>query len=184
MITRSVKLSEELIRKIDEHIGDNQYSTRADFVLHALRQTVFDYAEIKRKMMEDLGGEVPSEEDIADAFRGKTDGLLSWLEKNEGNQIQINTRVPEGLERRIEILLRPEFGFKKKSDFTRCAVVNLLNLLSEFDGVFYDAEQFASRQKEVYEATMKAVSEGLSKGVPLDNIFDNLKKTLEDKGYR
>lgn len=184
MITRSVKLSVELIRSIDERIEDKQYSTRADFVLHALRQTVLDYAEIKRQMMEDLGGEVPSEESVADAFIGKTSGLLLWLKKFDGNQIQINTRVPEGLERKIEILIRPEFGFKKKSDFTRCAVANMLNRLREFDGVFYDAEQFAARQKEVYETTMKAISEGLSKGVPLENIFNDLKKTLENKGYR
>lgn len=101
-----------------------------------------------------------------------------------GDQIQINTRVPEGLERKIDILLRPEFGFKRKSDFTRCAVINLLNRLAESDGAFYYAEELAAWQKEVSEMTTKAVSDGLSKGMSLEDIFNNLKKSLEDKGYR
>lgn len=51
MITRSVKLSSKLIEEIDDRIDDRQYSTRADFVLHALRHTVSDYAEIKVNMI-------------------------------------------------------------------------------------------------------------------------------------
>lgn len=95
--------------------------------------------------------------------------------------IQVNTRVPEGLEKKTEVLIKSEYGYRKKSDFTRCAVVNLISMFEEFDGVFFDAELFAARQKEVSEITIKAVSEGLFSGISLEDLFKDIRNTLEEK---
>ena len=182
MITRTVKIPEELVSEIDKHIEGREYSTRADFILHALRETVHGYAELKKGMMDEYGGVVPDTL-VAESFRGRTNGCLQWMELHKGKLIQINTRVPEGLENKIEILLKPEYGFRKKSDFTRVAVAYLLMALGEIDGVFNDEERFAARQKEVSEIMNRVLEEGMSNGMSMDSIIKEVQRALDEKGY-
>lgn len=183
MITRTVKVPEELIKEIDQHIDANEYSTRADFVLHALRETVEFYAEKKRIAIEECNGGLPSKSDIADSFRGCTDSLMEWSSRHKGDMVQINTRVPEGLEMKIELLLKPEYGFKRKSDFTRVAIEHLLMVLRESDMVFHNEERYAKRQKEITEILDQELAEGAAKGLPIEEVLKTFQEKLQQSGY-
>ena len=183
MITRTVKIPDELVREIDRYIEMKEYSTRADFVLHALRSTVANYAEIKRKLINKHLNEVPPESEIEEAFSSETENVLLWLKARKGEMIQINTRVPEGLEAKIDILVKPEYGFKKKSDFTRVAIAHLITILGEAEGVFGDAEKFAQRTKEIAGIFTKLLEENLPKGKTIDEIYLELEKKLYELGY-
>lgn len=184
MITSTVKLPEDLVARIDERIESKEFSTRADFVLHALRLTVSRYTEIKRELIRRKKSEIPEETEVAIEFNTYFKEFFIEYQEFKGNPVQINTRVPEGLDQRIDILVKPEYGFKKKTDFTRIAVMYLLLVLNETDGVFQYAEEFAAKQKAVTEIFNQLVKEGLSEGKNMEQILNETRATLREKGFR
>lgn len=184
MITSTVKLPEDLISRIDERIETKEFSTRADFVLHALRLTVSKYTEIKRELISRKESEIPEETEVATKFNSYFKELFIEYAEFKGKPVQINTRVPEGLDQRIDILVKPEYGFKKKTDFTRIAVLYLLLVLNETDGVFQYAEEYVAKQKAVTEIFNQLVKEGLSDGKNMEQILNETRTVLREKGFR
>ena len=182
MITRTVKLPETLVAKIDKFIEKEEYSTRADFVLHAMRDTFALYGFKKKEMYDEAEGKFKiTEQQINDLFSSMSDTYLKGLGEYSGNQIQINTRIPEGLDRKINLLIKPEYGFKNKTDFTRASVICLLSLTTQVDDVFQDAEKMAAQQKRLMAMINQIVIEGLNEGKTpkeiIDVAYDRLKES-------
>ena len=179
MITRSVKLPESLVRIIDGYIESEEYSTRADFVLHAMRQTIYTYSIKRIEILEKNHGNNRAKIITSEFMKEMTRTYENGFKKYDGKQIQINTRVPEGLDRKIDLLIRPEFGFKNKSEFARASIMCLLIDLSNVESAFDDEEKTVIRRKEISDKVNRYLEEGFESGKTvkeiLDAIYDDLK---------
>ena len=185
MITRTVKLPETLVEKIDKCIEKGEFSTRADFVLHAMRVTFALYGFKKKEMYDEADGKFKiTDQQVNDLFARLSDTYLKGLGEYAGNQVQINTRIPEGLDRKIAILIKPEYGLKNKTEFTRASVICLFSLSEQVEMVFQDAEKMAAEQKRLMAKINQIVIEGLSEGKStkeiLDMAYDRLKESELD----
>lgn len=181
MITRTVKLPGALVNKIDGYIEKGEYSTRADFVLHAMRQTLATYSSKKKEMYDTASKFKITDREVNALFSNMSDTFLRGLDEFKGDLIQINTRVPEGLDRKISILVKPEYGLKNKTEYVRASIICLLSVLTEINDVFEDAEKMAAQQKRMTEIINKIVIDGLNNGKStkeiLDMAYDKLKET-------
>ena len=181
MITRTIKIPKSLVDKIDALIRSNEYSTRTDFVLHAMRETLIVYANKKKELIEKSGDVLNGETLVSSLYSTITDTYLRGFNEYDGQLIQINVRVPDGLDDKITFLIKPEYGFKKKADYIRASIMCLISILGDVEEIFADAEKFAARQKQLSEMLNKIVLQGLNEGKKMDEIvkdaFDQLKKS-------
>ena len=181
MITRTIKIPKTLDDKIVERVKSKDYSTKTDFVLHAMRETLIAYANKKKELIKSLQGNPVTDELVNEVYSRVTETFLRGFDEHTGELIQINVRVPDGLDERITFLVKPEYGLKRKADFIRASIMCLLMTLTEVDDIFEDAEKFAIRQKQLTEMINKIVIKGLSEGKKSDEIlkeaFNQLKNT-------
>ena len=181
MITRTVKLPRTLVDKIDGLVEKGEYSTRADFVLHAMRQTLATYAFKKEEMYKTASNFKVTDQQVIDLFSNMSATFLKGLDEYTGELVQINTRVPEGLDSKVSVLIKPEYGLKNKTEYARASIICLLSVLTEINDVFEDAEKMAAQQKRMTEIINKIVIDGLSSGKStkeiLDLAYDKLKET-------
>ncbi|MBR6204365.1 MAG: hypothetical protein IKQ60_04825 [Candidatus Methanomethylophilaceae archaeon] len=181
MITRTVRVPKTLVDEIDKRIDSQEYSTRADFILHAMRQMLTVFASKKKEMIEAASPNYRiTEERITELFNSLAQSYLKGFDEYGGEMMQINTRVPEGLEDKTMILMKPEYGFKKKTDYTRASIICLLSVLRETDDSFEDAEKLIAKQRQMTETVNKVIIEGLSKGMTAKEILDAAYEKLKD----
>ncbi len=180
MITRTIKIPEALIEKIDAFVRSNNYSTRTDFVLHAMREALIVYANKKKELIEKSQGASVSDKAVNDLYSNLTSTYLRGFDEYDGKLIQINVRVPEGLDEKISLLIKPEYGFKKKADFIRVSIMCLLSTLGEVDDIFLDAEKYAARQKQMTELINKTLIQSLSEGKNVDDILEDIFTQLKN----
>ena len=180
MITRTIKIPEALIKKIDAFVESNNYSTRTDFVLHAMREALIVYANQKKELIEKSKGAPITEKSVNELYSNLTATYLRGFDEHDGKPIQINVRVPDGLDEKISILIKPEYGFKKKADFIRVSIMSLLSILGEVDEIFMDAEKYAARQKQMTELVNKVLMQGLSEGKKVDDILQDVYTQLKN----
>ena len=181
MITRTVRVPKTLVDEIDKRIESQEYSTRADFILHAMRQMLTVFASEKKKLFETASSNYKiTEEKISELFNSLAQSYLKGFDEYGGEMMQINTRVPEGLENKTMILMKPEYGFKKKTDFTRASIICLLSVLRETDDSFEDAEKLIAKQRRMTETANEAIIEGLRKGLSVKEIMDTVYEKLKD----
>ena len=114
MITRTVKIPKSLADKIDMLIENEEYSTRADFILHAMRHTLNTYVMKKMELYSSSQKINITEKQVEDLYSGMTKTFLNGFDEHQGELVQVNTRVPEGLERKTLLLIKQEYGLKKK----------------------------------------------------------------------
>ena len=139
------------------------------------------YGFKKKEMYESAEGRFEvTEKQVSDLFASMSGVYLGGLDKYSGALIQINTRIPEGLDDRIEILVKPEYGLKNKTEYIRASIVCLLSQIGQVDEVFDDAEKMIKQQKRITEMINKTVLEGLNSGKTAKEIVDMAFKKLEE----
>ena len=185
MITRTVRVPRALVEEIDRHIESNEYSTRADFILHAMRHMLIVFASEKKEMIEcALPNSTITEEQVEVLFSSLVQSYLKTFDEYNGEMMQINTRVPEGLEDKTMVLINAEYGFKRKSDYTRASIICLLSTLKETDDSFQDAERLIAMKRQMTETVSKVIADGLSKGLSpkeiLNAAYEELKGAMKD----
>ena len=108
---------------------------------------------------------------------------LHSFSQYEGPLIQVNTRVPEGLDRIIEIIANPNYGIKNKAEFTRISVVHLDVALFGIKMTFQDDETLMTKQNKANEMINKALSNCYAEGKNVDSVLDDVQNLLKKQGY-
>ncbi len=163
---------------IDQYVFEKRYySTRADFVQSGVRQLIYTYAQKKRDVMEQLNTEV-TKDAIEEIFTSITKIYLESFEKLHGKSTQINFRIPEGLDIQTDLLLRCEYGYRKKADFPRAGIMCLLAHLNEVEDILMNTEKFMIEQQKLREQIYQVVMEGMKNNLSGQEIISDALRTL------
>ena len=186
MPQRSVRIPTNLDKKIEELVDvDKLYSSKADFVLSSMRYTLILYAQKKKEIAEKYPGVPLSEQLVNMTYSGITSVFLTAYNMYEGEPVQINVRVPDGLENRISQLMLMNYGFNKRADFIKVSIMCMLSTIREIDDIFDDIEKMRVDQETLREKIYEEVIKGLSqkKSGP-DIIQDTIDKLLKNKDVK
>ena len=164
MKQRTVRIPENLARKIDELVSvDHLYSTKADFILSSIRCTLILYAQKKKEIVEEYPNIPLTNGLIEQTYAAITNTYLTTYDLYEGEPVQINVRIPDGLDERISHLTKTQYGFTKKSDFIKVSIICLLSTVRETEDIFDDIDKMMKDQEalmdEIYENVMKGLSQ-------------------------
>ena len=171
MNTRTIRIPQELYDSIKVYIDKEEYSTMADFVLHAMRHTVSTYVD-KKKELSEFDKTLPGvEKRYSEVFKQITYVFLNAYNAYSGEKVQVNIRVPDGLNDKIDKLSKPENGFGKRADFLKVCVVCLLSHLTEMDRILDETTTYDDEMKEITEKLLSDISEGIMKRKNADTII-------------
>ena len=181
MKQRTVRIPENLSRKIDELVTvDHLYSTKADFILSSIRYTLILYAQKKKEIVEDYP-DIPLTNGLIDqTYSAITNTYLTTYDLYTGDPVQINVRIPDGLDDRISHLTKVQYGFNKKADFIKVSIICLLTTVRETEDIFNDIEKMMKDQEalmeEIYANVMKGMSQKKSGPEIIRDTLNNVLK--------
>lgn len=182
MITRTVRIPRELSDQILKYIDREEYSTMADFTLHAIRFTLTTYLD-KKSELDELNKHLPgASHKYKEAYEGISQSFLMVFDSYQGENVQINVRIPAGLNAKILNFTKPSYGLKKKADFLKVSIVCLLSHLAEWDRILEETNKSDEEEEELRNLVLTTVSQGLLSGKSMMEIVnETMRKCISEK---
>ena len=171
--TTTVRIPVLLDDLIKKRIDSHEFSTKADFVLAAMRHTVYTYAVKKKELVEKFP-EIPlTAERVNQLYETLTTTYLNGYRTFGSSAIQINVRVPIGFVDTIGPLLKVQYGFRKKADFVKVSIMCYVAAIDEVDQIFKDTEQLVAEQAKHLNDLYAMVARDIANQKPGQEIIKN-----------
>lgn len=125
---------------------------------------------------------MPTEDQYTQNYLLITQTYLGVYRKYKGNLVQIGFAYPEGLRQRVRVLYKTKYGFSRKIDFVKVAIVCLLLKTVEMDYLYDDMERYDSEVREYSnEILSKMICDYLLSGNLGETIIDVVSDAFKDE---
>ena len=115
----------------------------------------------------------PSEDQYTQNYLSNTQVYLAVYKGHKGDPVQIGFAYPEGLRQRVRTLNKTKYGFSRKTDFVKAAIVCLLLKTFEMDFLYDNMER--------YDSEVRGFSGEIMSNMLLDYLFNgSLGETIMD----
>ncbi len=178
IIAQPMRFPKKLITIVDQYISkENQFTTRPDFILDAIR---FSYGKLTEKYA-DIYESTHAGKSGYDLYKGREkelmrvsgEVLLSEYQDYGRETIQVMLRIPKGLADLIDMNILGIDFCKNRSDFIRISVIYKLSYIEELNEIWKKAEEY---NKEVKEDLRNSVVDTILKGFKDKSLFETAKE--------